>query len=728
MLVPALIALTATLATAGPVQRPAAPEPAARRPVLQTPPAQPPAAPQPKPEEQPPEVPRYEETVVVSASRTEERLVNAPATMTVISGQAIAASPTPQFGELLRAVPGLNLTQVSARDFNVTTRGATGTLATGLLALLDGRSIYLDFFGFVMWDFLPVNLDEIKRIEVIRGPASAVWGANALHGVVNVITKSPREMQGTSVALGIGAFGRAVPGADAGAGTLFYAHGTHAEAPSDRWAYKISAGVFTQDPLPRPVGVIDNAFRTPYPPYENQGTTQPKLDVRVDYDHPDGRQAWTFAGGIAGTDGIVHSGIGPFDVAAGSLLGYARAGYSRGAFRLAAFTNLLDGDAANLLARDASGRPIGFVFKTRTFDVEVGDARTVAGRHVLSYGGNFRFNAFDLSLAPQADSRTEGGAYLQDDIFLHERLRVVLGGRLDGFSNLDGPVFSPRTALLVKPAPAHTFRLSYNRAYRAPSVINEFLDVQIANRADLSAIHPLLRDFVFPVRAQGNPAIREQSLDAWEVGYTGVVRSRTTLTAAFYVNRIENDINFAQIGTYTSANPPPGWPAPLRPVLDLLNLRGTGLPCCFTYVNLGAYTQRGFELGVESSVHPSLALFANYSWQGEPDPSADVDRRELNLPPRHRVNAGFNVSHGRWFGNLAVAYTDRAFWQDVLDARYHGFTRAYTLVNGGLGARWRGDRLVTALKVVNLANEEVQQHIFGDILRRQVSAELRVAF
>ena len=77
-------------------------------------------------------------------------------------------------------MPGVNVTQVSARDINITSRAATGTLATGQLALLDGRSLYQDFFGFVMWDFLPVDLNEVKQIEVIRGPASAVWGANAV--------------------------------------------------------------------------------------------------------------------------------------------------------------------------------------------------------------------------------------------------------------------------------------------------------------------------------------------------------------------------------------------------------------------------------------------------------------------------------------------------------------------------------------------------------------------
>ena len=148
-------------------------------------------------------------------------------------------------------MPGLNITQVSARDINVTSRGATGTLATGHLALLDGRSLYQDFFGFVMWDFLPVNLNEVKQVEVIRGPASAVWGANALNGVVNVITKSPREMQGTSAVIGFGTFDRA-SGEDSG--SLWYVSGTHAAAINDRWAYKLSAGGFSQDAFSRPTG------------------------------------------------------------------------------------------------------------------------------------------------------------------------------------------------------------------------------------------------------------------------------------------------------------------------------------------------------------------------------------------------------------------------------------------------------------------------------------------
>ena len=154
-------------------------------------------------------------------------------------------------------MPGLNVTQTSARDINLTSRGATSTLSTSQLALVDGRSIYLDFFGFVAWDFLPVNPAEIKQIEVIRGPASAIWGANAMNGVVNVITKSPRELQGTSVTHGRGRRSAArSPAATQDDGTLFYVNGSHAQVVNDRWAYKVSAGVYTQDPLARPTGAM----------------------------------------------------------------------------------------------------------------------------------------------------------------------------------------------------------------------------------------------------------------------------------------------------------------------------------------------------------------------------------------------------------------------------------------------------------------------------------------
>ena len=121
--------------------------------------------------------------------------------MSVVSSETIETSPAQNYGDLLRNVPGLNVIQMSARDINLTSRQGTSTLSNSQLALLDGRSIYLDFFGLILWDFVPSNPADIKQIEVVRGPASAVWGANALTGVINIITKTPRESPGGSLNL-----------------------------------------------------------------------------------------------------------------------------------------------------------------------------------------------------------------------------------------------------------------------------------------------------------------------------------------------------------------------------------------------------------------------------------------------------------------------------------------------------------------------------------------------
>src|SRR4026208_2121748 len=102
---------------------------------------------------------------------------------------------------MLRSVPGLNVVQTSARDINMTSREATNTTATSQLVLVDGRSVYLDFLCLVMGYCLPTTVNDIDQIEVVGGPASAVWGANALSGVVNVITKSPRQTAGLTTVI-----------------------------------------------------------------------------------------------------------------------------------------------------------------------------------------------------------------------------------------------------------------------------------------------------------------------------------------------------------------------------------------------------------------------------------------------------------------------------------------------------------------------------------------------
>ena len=160
----------------------------------------------------------------------------------------------------------------------------------------------------------------------------------------------------------------------------------------------------------------------------------------------------------------------------------------------------------------------------------------------------------------------------------------------------------------------------------------------------------------------------------------------------------------------------------------LLNfIPAPGLPSLFTYRNLGTVRDKGIELSVDGVINDYVNAFANYSHQWTPVVEG-FDLSEVNLPPQHRLNVGANFSSDRYFGNVVINYTDSAFWQDVLDARFSGSTDPYTLVNAGFGVRWNDGRHVTSLKVSNLLNADVQQHVFGDILKRQVVGELRVNF
>ena len=711
----------------------------------------------------------FGDTVVVTASRGEVRLLDAPVSTSVITASTLETTTAQNYGDLLRATPGVNVIQLSARDVQVSSRSPGNTLTNTQLVLVDGRSAYLDFFGLVLWDLVPTSFDDVEQVEVVRGPASAVWGANAMTGAVNIITKPPRESVGTTVTLSGGYVDRNEgSGAGLGAGSMFGGNATVTRAPNDRLAYRISAGYFTSDAFSRPTGQIPvvNDPRVPgatvggafYPldsatagfgvGFANRGTSQPKFDVRVDQQLSDA--TISYSGGVAGTEGLVHSGIGPFDIQAGTYLGYGKVSYTRGALRAQFFTNFLDGKAPNLLLPDpVTGMPLELNFKTQTFDGEIGHSTFLGNRHRLSYGGNVRQNNFDITLAPLGEDRLEIGGYLQDEIFW-DRFRLVLGGRVDKFGNLSDPKFSPRVAFIVKPGEDHSVTLSFNQAYRAPSVINNFLQTSIVSPVDLSGLAPLLPPVLRPAVAQPFPLIVNavgseipiggvaqdelvvESLTAYEVSYTGVLPRGTTLGGSFYLNQRDDSISFTPLppsfDPYTAANPPPGWPLP-PVILAQLAQFGTLLPrTAFTYLNLGPTRQTGLELWLDQRFSRELGASVNYSWQSEPEILDDPDPflpTELNLPPTHRFNAEVNWNGSRLLGSASVNAATRAFWSDVLTAGFHGYTEGYATVNASFGVKWQDGAITTTVKVSNLFNQTVQQHIFGDLLRRTVLGEVK---
>lgn len=688
---------------------------------------------------------QFEQLTVVSASKVETKLIDSPATISVITAETIENSGADDYGDLLRSLPGVNVTQFSARDINVVSRQTASSLSNSQLTLLDGRTIYQDFYGIVLWDLVPTDMSEIKQIEVIRGPASAVWGANAVSGVVNIITKSPHEILGTSVQVSGGIFSRDVDGNDLSNGNSYGINLTHAGLISDQMAYKVSGGYFEQDPYARPTGVVPfDADRGTggfeYPTYDNQGTAQPKLDFRLDHNLGNGGKL-VYGAGAAGTEGMIHTGIGPFDIQNGSTLSYMKVNYSKGAFKANFFTNYLDGDAKNVLAKDAeTGELVEFNFKNRTMDVELGHALYLGENHLLSYGGNYRKNQFELSLAPTEDERDEYGMYLQDEMTFGW-FRAVVGGRYDKFDVIDDGVFSPRVTLMVQPNDHHTIRASYNKAFRAPSMVENFLNISIEtveiSIADLEAAFGVdLPGETFPVigYAFGNQDLVEEQVEAYEIGYTGAI-GNGLIGFSWYRNDVDDNINFVPFGNYTSYNPPPGWVEAGLPasLIGALAAGGSNLPSQFTYLNLGPLRYEGIEFSIDYQFSEMFHANFNYSHQDTPEvlPPDEGEEpflaEELTIPPETRINLTLTMVRNKFNGNLSINHVDDAFWTDVLDSRYHGPTDSFNLVNLTLGYEWT-PQLKTMFKANNALDEEIQHHVFGDILRRQLSVEFKYRF
>jgi outer membrane receptor protein involved in Fe transport len=408
-------------------------------------------------------------------------------------------------------------------------------------------------------------------------------------------------------------------------------------------------------------------------------------------------------------------------------------------------------------------------FKTQTYDLEVGNTNVLGGKHILTYGGNVRQNNFDISLA-QGDNRTELGGYLHWEYFV-DKFRFAAGGRVDKFGNLDDPVFSPRLSVMFKPTPDHSVRASYNRAFQSPSFINNYLNQNISNTdpiIDLTPLRPLLGPaaalvpppFFLTINSYGNPDLKEQSTDAFEVAYNGTFGGKTMVGVSVYQSDTNDNINFVTlipVGTpgfplpsfYSVTNPARGVTVPTatqpsQPVTLSPTLMGilAQIPPQFggprllpekaaTYLNLGPIRNRGIEASIDHRFKQAWSINANYSWQDQPEIlEADSGQipypaREVGLPSEHRFNAGLGYSGKTFFGNANVNYASEALWTDVLGSTYSGYTDAYTMLNATLGVKLADGKVTVSLKGINLTNETIQQHVFGDILKRSVVAEVR---
>lgn len=141
---------------------------------------------------------------VTSVSKKEQKLSEVPAALFVITQEDIRHSGATSIPDLLRMVPGMDVAQINASTWAISARGFNLQFSNKLLVLIDGRAVYTPLFGGVYWDTQDVPLEDIQRIEVIRGPGGTLWGANAVNGVINIITKRAEQTSGTLITGGAG--------------------------------------------------------------------------------------------------------------------------------------------------------------------------------------------------------------------------------------------------------------------------------------------------------------------------------------------------------------------------------------------------------------------------------------------------------------------------------------------------------------------------------------------
>ncbi len=556
---------------------------------------------------------------VWSATRTLRSPLDVPNEVTVMTSDDIRASGATSLVELLEMVPSLEVMRVSRSDVNVSARGFNPLVSSRMLAMIDGRSVNIDFTGTVLWESLNVALHEIDRIEVIRGPGSGLYGANALMGIINIITKRPHQLPAFTSRLGVGA-------------ESAFAAMTTARA-TDRASAKASAKWQW----------LDN-FRNETSPYKLSPTTRHTTAQRLqqgnatfEYLLDDGTNLSVSAGVTRLDQGIITQ-LGDYDI--DGLMSFGKLNIERGLWRVQAFVNHLDLDVNTAGSVFPPPFPPAVPFQSRiqalTSDVELQRTHWI-GDHTFLWGLNVRRIATtSRAYFGGREHETHYGAFIQDEFPLGDRLLALAGVRLDEHAK-SGFQVSPRASLVYKLTDSQRLRLLWARSFRAPTHLSNYASVTIPN-SDPTALAPGI-PFIPPFRFSGNERLDAVELDTYELGYRGVYDERVSFDATLYLN------TFRDFHSFFLPNP--------ADVLDI------GIESDDRTRAWGA------ELSVEFGLNASARGFASYSFQSAHGP---LER----LTPRHKATLGLRGKlMPRLRYSLAGRYVGHTnFETDPIDASF----------------------------------------------------------
>jgi iron complex outermembrane receptor protein len=423
---------------------------------------------------------------VTSVSRHAERLADAPASIFVITGEDIRRSGATRLAEALRLAPNLEVARSSASSYAISARGFNNTIANKLLVLIDGHTVYTPLFSGVFWDAQDVMLEDVERIEVISGPGATLWGANAVNGVINVITRRAADTQG------IFAYGNA-GNLERGYGARY--GGTLGEGGSYR-VYGRSFDIFN----------TSNASGAT----ASDGWSKGQVGFRTDW----GTAANGFTlQGDAYRGSLDQANNDNTSISGNNLLG-------RWNRDLADWGQLQIQSYFEHTERDIPGT---FAERLNIFDVEFQHGLRAIGAHRLTWGGGYRHgddrvtNSAVLAFLPADRSLRWANVFAQDEIALEENLRLTLGAKFEN-NYYTGTEPLPSARLAWKPDPQRLLWGAVSRAVRAPSRIDRDLFVGP------------------PLQLMGGPDFVSEVVKVFEVGYRAQPLPQVTYSISAYHN------------------------------------------------------------------------------------------------------------------------------------------------------------------------------------------------
>jgi len=612
---------------------------------------------------------------IVSASRQTTNALSAPAPTTIITAEEIRLSGATTLWDLLRRVPGISVLTSDAGGADVALRGFNQRVSNKVLVLVDGRSVYLDFVGSTFFRTMSVGLQDIERIEVIRGPGATLYGASAFGGVVNIITRRPGRTQEGEVQV------------RGGSGGVLHSSGRFA-GREGKLSWRGSVGYEQAQRFEREFGDRSDLVTSVEDPNIAVRMVRANGGLEV---RPSERVQIGLSGGAA-YGYTTFLGIGVFrDFGMLGLHADARFDLQVKGFGLRTFWNHTAATTGPTWQR-VGDRDLSSDLATHTLDVEAlysGTEWTGPVRHDIALGGGYRLKAVDWDFlsGPKLEQHLHG--FIEDRITLAPQVAMVAGFRFDQHP-LVGFTPSPRFALLIKPTSGQLIRASVGTAFRNPAFLESYADLVVPSGTVTGV----------GLHAQGNPSLLPEQIASFQLGYTFEESAFFSFGLEGYYQQVTDLIVVGNVEA--------GDGLPHRE--DELFVAGSS-----AFLNdEGLYHAMGGEVEVHAFPIDGLDLRGSYSFSYVLDQVKKEAGEEDARDRRHPMHSGhFGVSYRSQVGiegNIDihivgnVTLPERSF--DIESGRVvvepcEG--DQYALVNARLGYRFPTERFEIGLTATNIS-------------------------